>query len=182
MAAADLKLVEAACGGDAAAVEKLLVVCQPDLKRFARRTCASREDAEEAVQVALWQLYRRIGALQTAAAFASWLFRIVERECYRLLRGRRDLSSFDDALEDVLQQEPLPLALRRDLGAAIASLPEPYRRVLVLRDIDELTAPEVAAALGISQEAVKSRLHRARAMVRERLLAGGYLAGSSIEE
>ncbi len=183
MPAADLKLVEAACGGDAVAVEKLLVVCQPDLKRFARRTCGSREDAEEAVQIALWQLYRRIGALKTAAAFASWLFRIIERECYRLLRGRHAAAPIDAALEGVLRQEPLPLALRRDLGAAIAALPEPYRKVLVLRDIDELTAAEVATELGVSQDAVKSRLHRARAMVRERLLAGGYLAaGAAIEE
>lgn len=182
MAMADLKLVEAACGGDAAAVEQLLVVCQPDLKRFARRACSSREDAEEAVQIALWQLYRRIGALKTAAAFASWLIRIVERECYRLLRLGRRLDSLDDALEDVLRQEPLPLALRRDLGAAISALPEPYRRVLVLRDIDELTAAEAAAELGVSEQAVKSRLHRARAMVRERLLAGGYLAAGATQQ
>ncbi len=56
------------------------------------------------------------------------------------------------------------------------TLPEPYREVLVLRDVDELTAPETAERLNISIDAVKSRLHRARTMVRERLLSSGYLA------
>jgi RNA polymerase sigma factor (sigma-70 family) len=175
---AEPQLVEAACGGDAAAVEKLLVVCQPDLRRFARRACSNRDDAEDAVQIALWQLYRKIGALRTAAAFASWLFRIIERECYRLLHARRKLQALDAALDDV-QQHPLPLALRKDLIAAIAALPEPYRKILILRDIDELTAPEAADQLGISIDAAKSRLHRARALVRGNLLAGGYLASAS---
>lgn len=176
---AEPQLVEAACGGDAAAVEKLLVVCQPDLRRFARRACSTREDAEDAVQIALWQLYRKIGALRTAATFASWLFRIVERECYRLFHARDKLQALDDSLDSALRQEPLPLALRKDLIAAIATLPEPYRRILILRDIDELTAPEAAEQLGISIDAVKSRLHRARALVRDNLLAGGYLTPAS---
>jgi RNA polymerase sigma factor (sigma-70 family) len=175
---AETHLVEAACGGDAAAVEQLIAVCQPDLRRFARRTCATGEDAEDAVQIALWQLYRKIGALRTAATFASWLFRIVERECYRLFRARDRLQALDGSFDEVLRQEPLPLALRKDLIDAIAALPNPYREILVLRDIDELTAPEAADQLGISTDAVKSRLHRARAMVREHLLAGGYLAST----
>lgn len=83
---ADPQLVVAARGGDGAALQRLLHDCQPDLKRFARRTCATSEDAEDAVQIALWQLYRRIGALRTVATFASWLFRIIERECFRLFR------------------------------------------------------------------------------------------------
>ena len=87
--------------------------------------------------------------------------------------------ALDASLDDVLRQEPLPLALRKDLVAAIATLPEPYRKVLILRDIDELTAPETADQLGISIDAVKSRLHRARALVRDNLLAGGYLASAS---
>ena len=76
----------------------------------------------------------------------------------------------------MLQHEPLPLELRKDLTAAIAALPTIYREVLILRDIDELTAPEAAEYLNISTDAVKSRLHRARQMMREQLLASGYLA------
>lgn len=64
--------------------------------------------------------------------------------------------------------------MRRDLACAMAELPADYREVLILRDLDELTASEVAENLQISIPAVKSRLHRARAMMRERLAANGY--------
>ena len=176
MIGAEPHLVEAARGGDVAAVERLLVVCQPDLRRFARRACSTGEDAEDAVQIALWQLYRKIGALRAAATFASWMFRIIERECYRLFRAGNHLQAMDQSLDKVLQQDPLPIELRKDLTAAIAALPAIYREVLILRDVDELTAPEVADHLKISTDAVKSRLHRARQMMREHLLASGYLA------
>ena len=109
---AEPKLVEAACGGDVTAVEKLLVVCQPDLRRFARRACSTNEDAEDAVQIALWQLYRKIGALRTAATFASWLFRIIERECYRLFHARDRLQALDETLDAVLRRLHLALGAR----------------------------------------------------------------------
>ncbi len=169
------QLIEAACQGEQAAIADLLVVCQPDLKRFARRTCSTTEDAEDAVQVALWQLYRKIGALRTVATFTTWLFRIVERECYRLFRLKRANESLDELAEYDMPTAPaIPTDLRLDLTRALERLTPPYREVLILRDVHELTAPEVAAQLGLSLEAVKSRLHRARAQVREQLLASGY--------
>ncbi len=165
-------LVAAARAGDRGAIDDLLRVTRPDLMRFARRACATPEDAEDAVQAALWQLHRRIGTLRVIAAFASWLFRIVERECRRLLRLQVDAQP----LEGIGQADaaPVPHELRRDLSRMIAELPAAYREVLVMRDVEEMTAPEVAAAIGISAEAVKSRLHRARAMLREQLLSSGY--------
>jgi RNA polymerase sigma factor (sigma-70 family) len=170
----DGTLVAAARAGDAAALDRLLAASQPDLRRFARRTCATSEDAEDAVQAALWQLHRRIGALRVIAAFTSWLFRIVERECRRLLGLQRQTVPLDEAPPSALRLDPVPADLRRDLGAMIAGLPDLYRQVLVLRDIEELTAPETAAQLGLSVDAVKSRLHRARSLLREQLLASGY--------
>lgn len=170
----DATLVVAAKAGDAAALDRLLAVSQPDLMRFARRTCATTEDAEDAVQAALWQLHRRIGTLRVIAAFASWLFRIVERECRRLLGLQRPAVPIDQVPESRLAIDPVPVGLRRDLGAMIAALPNLYREVLILRDIEELTAPEAASELGISVEAVKSRLHRARSLLREKLLNAGY--------
>jgi len=168
-------LIDAACSGDKLAVERLLAACQPDLRRFARRTCSTSEDAEDAVQAALWQLHRKIGALRMVEAFATWLFRIVERECYRLFRQRAP-DRVETAGADLpeVPAPALPLDLRIDLVAAIAALPPPYRTVLILRDVDELTAPETASQLGISTQAVKSRLHRARAMVKETLVKSGY--------
>lgn len=175
MIRAQTLLIEAAARGDSGAVSNLLSICQPDLKRFARRTCSNTEDAEDAVQVALWQLYRKIGALRTAATFATWLFRIVERECYRLYRGRTVADSLDGLAEQDQPSAPtLPTDLRLDLIRAMERLTPPYREVLLLRDVHELTAPEVAAQLGLTLDAVKSRLHRARAQVRTHLLASGY--------
>ncbi|GAB2882361.1 RNA polymerase sigma factor SigM [Pseudoduganella ginsengisoli] len=165
-------LIEAARQGDRAALEQLLAASQPDLRRFARRSCATSEDADDAVQVALWSVQRNIGSLRVVAAFAGWLFRIVERECYRLLRLRRGMEPWTDELEAALPDDPL--ALRRDLAHALSALPREYRDVLVLRDVEELTAPEAASQLQITVAALKSRLHRARAMMRERLAAGGY--------
>lgn len=177
MSGATPGLVQAACAGDGRAIDALLSACQPDLKRFARRTCASTEDAEDAVQLALWQLYRQIGALRAVAALATWLFRIVERECYRLYRGRQPAESLDLLPEQGQPlAPPVPLDLRIDLGRAIQQLPLAYREVLLLRDVHGLTAPEVAVQLGLGLAAVKSRLHRARALVRQQLLASGYWA------
>ena len=67
MMRAQTQLIEAARQGDCGAISELLTVCQPDLKRFARRTCSTTEDAEDAVQIALWQLYRKVGLLRCAA-------------------------------------------------------------------------------------------------------------------
>ena len=176
-------LVEAARAGDTQALHELLRRCQPDLRRFARRSCASSEDAEDAVQLALWQLHRRIGTLRTVATFATWLFRIVERECWRLLRGQPRHMPLDElTARDHPEAPALPLDLRQDLVRALQALSPPYREVLLLRDVHELSGPEVAAELGLSLEAVKSRLHRARAQVRERLLASGYWMKDGVPE
>jgi RNA polymerase sigma factor (sigma-70 family) len=104
------------------------------------------------------------------------MFRIIERECYRLLRACNRLQPLDQSLDELVQQDPVPVELRNDLTRALAALPTIYREVLILRDIDELTAPEVGDYLKISVDAVKRRLHRVRQMVRAHLLASGYLA------
>lgn len=170
-------LLDAACQGDEAALASLLTQVRPDLKRFARRSCSTAEDAEDAVQITLWKLHRQLGTLRAVSALATWLFRVVERECFRLfraLKGQRSLDHGDEAVEALLQAAPVPADLRFDLARAIAALPPLYREVLVLRDIDELSGPETAARLGISVEAVKMRLHRARGLMRSTLMAGSY--------
>ena len=168
----DGELVAAAQRGEPGAIEQLLATTKPDLQRFARRLCAGPEDAEDAVQNALWILRRRVGALRAVSALAGWMFRVVARECRRMMRRAVRWGALDDVAD--IEARPVPLELRRDLAAAIDALPPDYRAVLIMRDIEERTAPETADALGITTEAVKSRLHRARDRVRERLLAGGY--------
>lgn len=172
---APAQLIDAACHGEEGAIVKLLDTCQPDLHRFARRTCSSAEDAEDAVQLALWLIYRKIGALRSVAAFATWIFRIVERECYRLFASRGTISREDLRIESVeAEAEHVPINLRIDLSRAISRLPPSYRAVLIMRDVDELSAPEVSRQLAISIAAVKSRLHRARAILRDQLVQSGY--------
>lgn len=172
----DAQLIEAAHQGDVRALGQLLTTLQPDLKRFARRTCATSEDAEDAVQVALWTMHQKIHTLHKLSALASWLFRIIERECWRLFAVFKKTTPLSDTLENTLQQGPVPHQLRHDLVNAIAALPPHYREILILRDIEELTAPEAAAYLNISVAAVKSRLHRARSLMRAQLMAGSYWA------
>lgn len=170
-------MIEAACSGNEQALSQLLIACQPDLKRFARRTCSTSEDVEDAVQIALWQLHKKIGTLKTVAAFSGWLFRIVERECYRLFRGT-STESLTESFDDIIA----PLAdngLCIDLTRSIAALPHAYRIVFVLRDIEEWSTPEVAEHLGLSPQAVKSRLHRARTIIRDKLSRGGYRQSDS---
>lgn len=172
-------LIEAACQGDASALEKLLAQSQPDLRRFARRACATSEDAEDAVQIALWKMHSNIGALRTVSAFAAWVFRIIERECFRLFNALKGMEPMSEQLEATLHAAQVRDELRHDLVAAIATLPPTYSQILILRDVNEWTAPETAAYLGITVEAAKSRLHRARSLMRERLMAGRYRAGDA---
>jgi RNA polymerase sigma factor (sigma-70 family) len=162
------QLVEAARCGDAVAINALLHHYQPDLARFARTVCATPEDAEDAVQEALWIASQKIGTLRVAASFTSWIFRVIKNECYRLLRrGRREAPlRAAAAAQYIHEQAHLQVSLAGDLVKAIASLEPIYRQVLIMRDMQEMTAPQVAALLGVTVDAVKSRLHRARTQLR----------------
>lgn len=164
-------LIEAARSGDPTAIEQLLVQYQPDIRRFARMQCISTMDADDAVQETMWTVYQRIGALRTIAAFPGWIFSIVQHECFRLFRR--------SSKESELPTEELPAFacrptddLRHDLAAAIHSLPPKYAEVVLLRDFEEYSISEIAVALKLTREAVKSRIHRARQMIREYLLDG----------
>ena len=164
-------LVARATAGDAGAIEALLSVAQTDIRRYARRSCRNTSDAEEAVQETLIVLYRKIGTLRQVGALSGWLFRIVNRYCLRLaLRMAGVPSAIEaEAVEKRFAEVPRP-ELRLDVARAIQSLPEHYRAVVVLRDLEELTIDEIAGRLSATREAVKARLHRARGLLREYLL------------
>jgi RNA polymerase sigma factor (sigma-70 family) len=151
--------------GDERALERLLMVARPDLERYARRNCES-DDVEEAIQDALWILYRKLGGLRSVAAFSGWLFQVVRRACLALARRRRH-ASLDEAPEALLVDRSATNAeLRLVLSHIIAGLPAAYREALLLKDVQGLSAEEIADLLQISIEATKSRVHRGRAMVR----------------
>lgn len=161
-------LVDSARHGDRRALEALLSAYRPDMRRIAGSQCASSSDAEDAVQESLWLVYQRIGTLRTIAAFPSWVFSIVKRECFRLYRATRGRVTLPDPDDAIFAHEMHP-DIRSDLVDAIQSLPDKYREVIVLRDFQELSIYEIAGKLGITSAAVKSRIHRGRTMIRKYL-------------
>lgn len=165
-------LILAAQSGDAGSIERLLMACQADARRYARRHCHA-SDVDDAVQESLLTISRKVHGLKAAAAFSSWLFVVIKRECRRLER----LMFRHEPLPDELAEEQMlgrpDSALRIDLARALESLPAHYLEVVLLRDFEELTIGEISRRLVEQPGAVKSRLHRARELVREYMLAEG---------
>ena len=162
-------LVFAAQTGDPAAIEHLLAACQADARRYARRHCRM-SDVDDAVQESLLIVSRKVNGLQAAIAFSSWLFTVIRRECRKLERALLRHDALDDAQTEALLACRTDDDLRIDLAAALESLPEHYLEVVLLRDFEELTIAEIGARLHEPVGAVKSRLHRARQLVREYLV------------
>jgi RNA polymerase sigma factor (sigma-70 family) len=151
------------------ALDRLLAECQCDARRYAMRHCATSE-VDDAVQETLLIVTRHVRSLKTAASFAGWLFTIVRRECRRLTRrmfSHEDLD--DDRIEARLAERPRD-ELRLDLAFALESLPAHYLEMILLRDFEELTISEICERLDVTVATAKSRLRRARILVREYLL------------
>ncbi|MCI3934959.1 RNA polymerase sigma factor [Streptomyces sp. AN091965] len=164
------QLIAAAQEGDVEATAALVTGSHPHVQRFAHSLCATPQDAEDAAQEALIILYRKIGMLRASGALASWMFRIVRNECLR--RARLTLRSHGPVPDTVVPSFEDEVLQRLEAGRvarAIAALPADQRRVLILRDIQGHSGRMVADALGLSTAAMKSRLHRARAAVRQAL-------------
>lgn len=155
--------------GDRAALERVLVRSRQDLRRYAEYHCEIN-DVEDAVQESLLLVSRKISTLREIDAYASWLFRIVKRECNRLKRATRYLLMQPSDLEEIEGPHyPAPTGLIRDVANALASLPAHYREIILLRDLEGHTIAEIAAALSLHPEAAKARLHRARSLARQYL-------------
>jgi RNA polymerase sigma-70 factor (ECF subfamily) len=171
-------LLIAAQTGDVTALNRIVAEHRQGVYRYGLHVCRTTEDAEDAVQETLWAATRAIRTFRgTASSIASWMFTIVRRECLRLLeRHKHAPVSLEDDGHDVLAEVVDPddaLGLKRRielLSGALADLDPLHREVILLRDIQELSAPEAATHLGISIDALKSRLHRARVNLREHVL------------
>ena len=181
----DAEFVARLQAGDSGAFEALVRRESGPLLRVARRFLRSEEDARDALQDAFVAAYKSIGRFASNSRLSTWLHRILINACLMRLRAqkRRPEEDIDAYLprfaEDGHQAEPsetwsepaaddfLERAELRDLvRSAIDRLPEQYRIVLLLRDIEEMTTEETAEALGITPNAVKIRLHRARQALR----------------
>jgi RNA polymerase sigma-70 factor, ECF subfamily len=176
----DTVLVQGLKHGEEWAFEALVRVFGARMLATARRLVGNEEDARDVVQSAYLSAFRAIGEFKGSAQLSTWLHRIVVNTALMRLRSRRRKPEESiEALLPAFQAEghfvdrfssaamPADQLLerretRRIVRGAIERLPEPYRAVLVLRDIEELSTKEVAELLDITTSAVKVRLHRAR--------------------
>jgi len=163
-------VLKAAHGGDPEALARLLAVCQPDIRRYAQRNCLI-SDVDDAVQEVLLVMSRRLSSLKVLAAFSGWLFKVVQRECRRLGRRAFNYDPYDEERAEQWLAAQTDASLRTEVVQALESLPRDYLQILLLRDFEELSIAEIAQELGLSTAAAKSRLHRARALAREYLVA-----------
>lgn len=180
----DASLLDRVRAGDPASTEAFVRQHGPQMLAVARRYFRAEQDAEDAVQDAFLSAFRSLGDFAGQSQTSTWLHRIVVNACLMRLRSarRRPAQSIEALLpvfdETGHQRRPTPpwrelpsraaesAELRRAVRAAIEELPEPYRVVLLLRDIEELDTQTAAEALGLSVPAVKTRLHRARQALR----------------
>lgn len=180
----DEQLVDGARSGDRASLERLLERHERRVYRFGLKMCRDPEAAKDVLQETLIAAARTVKDFRGASSASTWLYAIARSFCIKQRRrskfapeheesidtagaGREVLEIADPARaqDDVLSGRQVERALEK----AIAELDPMYREILLLRDVEGLSASEVAEAVGVSVEAVKSRLHRARVAVREKL-------------
>ncbi len=191
----DTVLIDRLRAGDGVAVQQLADMYSSKIFHLAFRYMKNREDAEEVVQDVLLKVYQKIGAFRGDAALSSWIYRITFNTAMSRLRngkfaraneidgtvetdsshenGRRRPEVADWSL--MADDEVFRAELRRRLARAVAELPAIYRAPVVLRDINGLSTEEAAAVLHVKDQTLKSRLHRGRMILRDRLsdFAGG---------
>jgi len=172
----DATLLAQARDGDPRAMRRLLHEATPTVQRFAARLCPGPADAEDAQQDALYTLTTQLPQYEGRAAFTSWLYTLVRTACGRRRRGlKHQPHAPEEALDGTAAPDPSPeehaadAELRAMLGTALDAMSAEHRAVILLRDVEGLSAAEAAATLGLSVEALKSRLHRARSALREAL-------------
>jgi RNA polymerase sigma-70 factor (ECF subfamily) len=159
--------------------------------RYAYRLCGEAESAKDLVQETFLNAYRGLDRFRGDAKVSTWLYTIASRACLRMRRKRKGAPHRELSLEEFVPtsegefrlQVPIEgmtpeqalenKELREALEQAINKLPQKYRMALVLRDMEGLSADETGAVMGLSERAVKSRLHRARLFVRRELSARG---------
>jgi len=185
---ADRELVAQLQRGDDQAYESLVRQHGRAMLAVARRMLRNDDDAREAVQDAFLQAFRAIPRFRAEARLSTWLHRIVVNAALMRLRsaGRRPTVAIDDLLPTFDEEghhaehiRPLPLSVdsalesaetRAEVRRCVEQLPEQHRAVIVLRDLQELSTAEAATVLGITENAVKIRLHRAHQALRTLLV------------
>jgi len=180
----DEQLVDSARGGDRAALERLLERHERQVYRFGLKMCRDPEAAKDVLQETLIAAARTVKDFRGASSPSTWLYAIARSFCIKQRRRSKFAPEHEESIDSAeAGHEVMQIAdpgrapddalagrqVERALEQAIAELDPMYREVLLLRDVEGLSAAEVAEATGVSVEAVKSRLHRARVSVREKV-------------
>lgn len=170
----DPALLEAARSGDRKALERLLVLEEPRIYKFGLRMCGNPDDAREVLQETMLAVTRHIGGFRGDAKLSTWLFQLARSACTKQRRRERPEALEPEVFDRVASgEDPERLVSAQQLadmlGRALLTLTEAQREVLVLRDVEGLSAPEVGEILGLEVGAVKSRLHRARSALADAL-------------
>ena len=169
---------------DARSFEELIARFSEKVLHLAMRLTRNEADAEEVVQEVFLSVFRRIELFEGKAALSSWIYRITANTSFMRLRKRKQHAAV--SIEDVQpgvreswtsgrsdEADTNYLSTRHELRSALQQaverLPEEYRMIFVMRDVDGLSNEEVGDVLGMSVAAVKSRLHRSRLMLRKKL-------------
>jgi RNA polymerase sigma-70 factor (ECF subfamily) len=178
-------LVQRACAGDRDAFRAIMTRCNQRLFRIARAVVDNDAEAEDVVQEAYARAFAAIAGFRGESGIATWLTRIVLNEAHGRLRGRRKTVELDEvelaqetaqvlnfpgmSRSDDPEVDAARAQIRRLLERAIDDLPEPFRLVFVMREVEELSVEETASHLDLKPETVKTRLHRARQRLRRAL-------------
>jgi RNA polymerase sigma-70 factor (ECF subfamily) len=172
----DEAILTRARAGDAAAMERLLTEVAPAVHRFGLRMCRHPHDVDDIVQDTLIAVAKNLSSFEGRSSLQSWVFTLARTACSRRRRGLKNQPHAPEVHAAELADDkasPEDELLRRDVtarvNAALDGLPVQFREVIELRDVQGLSAKEAADQLGLTVEALKSRLHRGRSMLRESL-------------
>ncbi len=181
----DESLVAQAQQKDYKAFEELVKRYEGKIYGHTVRLLGNREDAEDVLQETFLNVFRSLDRFRGDSSFSTWIYRIATNNALMRLRklshGERELNDELPPPESMKRQalashilDPkdafLEKEMLRELDKAVEKLPEKYRTIFLLRDVEEFPTDKTAQVLGISEAAVKSRLHRARLFIREALL------------
>lgn len=181
---------------DEAAFEELIRQYEKKVYSLCFRMCGNSEDAEEAAQDAFLALWRGIDRFRQESSLSTWIYRLATNACIDTLRRRKKQSgsvSLDDEelFVDAVDTSPQPQETvehretQKLLQEGLSALPEEYRKVLILREIEGLSYTEIAESASIELGTVKSRISRGRSLLRNFLSGNGNffeIASSKVTE
>jgi RNA polymerase sigma-70 factor (ECF subfamily) len=188
--AAEIELARQLLDGKPEAFDRFVDHFRAKIFNYSQLVCGHREDAEEVVQETLLNIFEKFSQLREPEHVRAWVFQIAKNVC--LIKRRKSMYapqqevSLDELMpargtsgdpmkieiadwSGLPEDEVLRSELQRALDDAIAEMPEIYRSVMLLRDVEELSTEETAHVLGVNTNAVKTRLHRARLLARKKL-------------